>query len=107
MNTENKGMFFPLDEESYEAVCRVANAQDKTLGDALSLLIAKGRDSMNKETEDEQSTLLDKKTIAHHLEQIYTATELVRDEVSSLLFYFNYTGNIEQSEKADEQQERL
>jgi hypothetical protein len=51
MDTENKGIFFPLDEQSYKAVCEVANKQDKTLGHALSLLITEGAKAVASGTE--------------------------------------------------------
>jgi hypothetical protein len=101
MDTENKGVFFPLDEESYTAVCKVANTQDKTLGQALSFLIAEGAKAIDTEATSKPVYSLDDDTLESQVEKIYMASELVRDEVSSLLFYIERTKDVKEPENPD------
>jgi hypothetical protein len=82
MGTENKGMFFPLEEQDYKSVCLVANAQDKTLGQALSLLITKGQEALETEAVDTEECLKHNK---------YLCTQV--DHLSNLVYALDETMN--------------
>jgi hypothetical protein len=82
MDTQEKGVFFSLEEQEYLAVCQVANAQDKTLGQALSLLVLKGWEALEAEAVDTEECLKHNK---------YLCTQV--DHLSNLVYALDETMN--------------
>ncbi len=49
MNREEISMYFNLSDVEFQAVCETANKYDKTMGEALAMLITKGIESIRNE----------------------------------------------------------
>jgi hypothetical protein len=87
MEQQEKGLFFPLEEQDYKAVCKVANSQDKTLGQALSLLINKGLEALEIEAVGRASLPLDADYLHKQLTEAYSLTVATHEEVGELLLH--------------------
>lgn len=78
---QDTGVFFPLDETEYQAVCEISNQRDVTLGQALSLLISKGRLAMEEEAEAESRYSIDKDYLNDSLTNIGATASWISQEI--------------------------
>ncbi len=102
MDREQGSMYFNLSDIEFQAVCETANKYDKTMGEALAMLITKGLESIRNEPRDDNKDDTALSRIENKVDELIQVSDVLPcwdENKNDSLSPSNYTARFDQIDK--------